>query len=75
MSFLRELTAESLVERAVRNAMPRELGGTEIRWSVVGDAFGLGSTYATELCRKFGLDPNDQLRCPVCSTCEREDRE
>lgn len=71
MSFLRELTAEQLVERAVRNVMPRTLGGNEIRWSAISDAFGLGSTYSIELCKKFGLDPEEYIRCPTCSECER----
>lgn len=72
MSFLRELTAEQLVERALRNARPRAVGGSEVRWSAVADAFGLGSTYATELCKKFGLNPDEQVNGPSCSSCEAE---
>ena len=60
-----------LLRRAVRNARPRkELRGGSVRWSVVGDLFALGSTYATHLCRHFGVDPEDMLgklaECPEC---------
>lgn len=60
-----------LVRRAVRNARPRkELYGGSVRWSVVGDLFALGSTYATHLCRHFGVNPEDMLgklvECPEC---------
>lgn len=37
--------------------------GRHARWVFVMDAFGLGSTYAAQLCRRFGLDP-DQSRTP-----------
>lgn len=34
------------------------------RWVHVADAFGLGSTYAGQLCRRFGLDPFTQVGNP-----------
>lgn len=56
----RTLTAEALVERAVRNAGH---GGDwpMCRWSWVGRIFGLGSTSASDLCRHFDLDPDEIL--------------
>ncbi len=50
---------ERLVERAVRGARPRK--GRVPRWSAVADAFALGSTYATQLCRRFNIDPDQQV--------------
>jgi hypothetical protein len=44
-----------LVERAFRNA--RRKRGVPL-WSSIADAFGLGSTYACELCLRFDHDPH-----------------
>ena len=59
----------SLVERAVRNAKPDGLGDAE-RWVAVRDSFGLGSTYAMQLCGRFNLNPHDQVRGVHCSECD-----
>ena len=53
-------TDTDLVQRAVRNAMPIRSPFPLPRWSYVGGVFGLGSTSAHELCRRFGLDPDEQ---------------
>lgn len=37
-------------------------GRTIPLWSKVGDRFCLGSTYAQQLCRRFGYDPDEQVR-------------
>jgi hypothetical protein len=66
---LRRCAAEAfdLVERAVRNA--RQPGP---RWCAVKATFALGSTRATELCRRFGLDPDEEFPHPEDEepTCE-----
>lgn len=31
-------------------------------WHVVGQRFNLGSTYAAQLCRRFGYDPDQMVR-------------
>ena len=53
-----------LLERAVRNARDRSSnkGVRHPRWVAVMDAFALGSTYAHQLCRRFGLDPDEQVK-------------
>jgi len=56
--MLRELTGRDVVLRALRNLRPRVACP---RWAAVSDGFGLGSTYSQELCRNFGLDPNEQI--------------
>ena len=30
----------------------------EFAWAAVMKAFGLGSTYSAQLCRRFGVDPD-----------------
>lgn len=54
------ITDEELLRRAVANA--RSSRKYHPRWSAVADAFVLGSTFATRLCRRFGLDPDEQVR-------------
>jgi hypothetical protein len=31
------------------------------RWSVVADLFALGSTYSAQLCRRYGMDPDEYV--------------
>jgi len=31
-------------------------------WSIVSDKFGLGCGYSSQLCRRFGLDPDEIVR-------------
>lgn len=58
------MTDAEILERAVRAArsptLPR--GFRHARWVAVRDAFCVGSTTATELCRRFGLDPDEVVR-------------
>ena len=51
-----------LIERALRTARPRRRIGAQPRWSAVMDVFMLGSTYAAQLCRRFGLDPDEMVK-------------
>lgn len=55
-----------LLERAVRNAKSLEPVLEPVfpvqRWIAVKRMFGLGSTYAVQLCRRFGLDPDEMVR-------------
>lgn len=62
-----DIPDERLVERAVRNAHPKR--GIP-KWSAVAKAFGLGSTYACELCARFGLDPHAVRPMPATDTPE-----
>ena len=57
-----------LVRRAVMNVRP-ERPGRWPRWSAVSESFGLGSTFATQLCKRFALDPDELLDGPVCEHC------
>jgi hypothetical protein len=55
-----EISDEELVRRAVRNARPRHPAGG-VRWHAVVEALAVGSGYAVNLCRRFNLDPNEEL--------------
>lgn len=56
--------AEDLLHRAVWNARDRNArkGQKHPRWVAVMDAFALGSGYSHDLCRKFGLDPEEEVK-------------
>lgn len=55
-----DIADEKLLERAVKAARPKK--GRAPRWSAVADLFAPGSTYAAQLCRRFGLDPDQEIR-------------
>lgn len=48
-----------LLARAVRGAAPRQR--KQPRWAAVSQVFALGSSFSHQLCRRFGLDPNEML--------------
>jgi len=53
-----------LLGRAVRTARPAadRKGSKGMRWVGVMSAFSLGSTFAYQLCRRFGLDPDEVVK-------------
>ena len=54
-----------LIRRVIsgQHRVPRNNRGTTVPlWTKVGDRFCLGSTYAAQLCRRFGFDPDEQVR-------------
>lgn len=51
---------ETLLRRAVRSGRRAKTGG-EPRWVRVMRLFGLGSTYARQLCRRFDVDPDERV--------------
>ncbi len=59
-----DISDEILLKRAVSSARMRSSrkGARHLRWAAVSDVFALGSTYAAQLCRRFGLDPNEEVR-------------
>lgn len=65
---VREIGPEALVRRALMNARPRGQADRPL-WGCVTNAFGLGSTYAEELCRNFGFDPDATVRADRCEAC------
>lgn len=67
-SSVDDIPDAELLERAVKNAHIGRPKG--VRWSHVGDVFVLGSTYASQLCVRYGLDP-----CEYVGDEEEEDLE
>jgi len=57
MAGLHELSDEELIRRAVTSAGHGSHKGAPM-WSEVGAVFGLGSGYSSDLCRRFGVDPD-----------------
>ena len=53
-------TAEQLVKQAASFSTPKK--GKAPRWVVIKDVFCVGSTVATEICRKCGLDPDEIVK-------------
>ena len=53
-----------LIRRAISglNVAPGPRSSGVPLWSKVGDRFCLGSTYSIQLCRRFGFDPDRQVR-------------
>lgn len=68
MDFSGNYSFEKMVERAVRNAKPR-IAGDSPRWVAVMDTFATGSTTAYEICRHYGLDPNEKVLGIHCISC------
>jgi hypothetical protein len=45
------------------------------KWAHVRDAFGIGSTSATELCRRFSSDPDELTGIDEAEIVAREQTE
>lgn len=57
------ISDEELLRRAVRSARQKKYGHVKHpRWVGVMDSFSLGSTYARNLCRRFGFDPDEMVK-------------
>lgn len=54
------LSDHELLRRAIVHVTSGE-SPPRSRWSHVGRTFGVGSTSATALCRRFGVDPDDLI--------------
>lgn len=57
-----DISDDDLMRRAVANCRPRRSRGFQPRWVGVSDTFGLGSTYSHQLCRRFGLNPDEKVK-------------
>ncbi|MGQ2942958.1 MAG: hypothetical protein ACT6Q7_03035 [Blastomonas fulva] len=55
-----DISDADLVLRAVSFCKARRAG--QPRWVAVSETFGLGSTYARQLCVKHGVDPYGKAR-------------
>jgi len=57
-----DIMDEDLLGRAVRECRRGRGRQKIILWSKVSDRFALGSTYSMELCRRYGLDPDEMVK-------------
>lgn len=61
MNAVNDIPDAQLLEWAVRNARSHHRRGRHQRWVAVMEVFGLGSTFAADLCRRYGLDPDEMV--------------
>lgn len=62
MASIRDVPDSELLKRAVKSCRPNANKGVKHpRWVAVMQTFGLGSTYAAELCLRFELDPDEMV--------------
>lgn len=57
-----DIPDNELVGRALKSLRRRRGRGRQPLWANVADAFALGSTYSQQLCRKYGLDPDEMVK-------------
>ncbi|NWA11921.1 hypothetical protein [Pseudomonas gingeri] len=55
-----QLDERRLIARAMCNLRPAN--APKIRWAMVRDTFGVGSTVAYAMCREFKLDPEETVK-------------
>lgn len=61
-----DIADAELLRRAVRHLAPRSR--RQPAWARIMDVFGLGSTYSHQLCRRFGLDPDNGKPIKLAAT-------
>jgi len=54
----------TLLKRAIQNCRARQCnkGVKHARWVAVMDTFGLGAGFSQQLCRRFGINPDEQVK-------------
>lgn len=53
-----DIADSELVRRVVMNLRSPRHRRKVWLWTLVSEAFALGSTYSRQLCRRFGIDPD-----------------
>ena len=53
---------EELIRRAIQSSCTPSPRGGHMRGQAVMMTIGIGSTFAMQLCHRFGLDPDQKLR-------------
>ncbi len=56
MADVNDIPDAELLGRVVRSLRAK---ADYPRWTAISHAFALGSTYSAQLCRRFGVDPNE----------------
>lgn len=62
-SSVNDIPDTELLQRVVRNVGRFSRSRRKVpRWSAISDLFALGSGYSMQLCRRFGADPDEQVK-------------
>lgn len=63
MTDVYDIPDNELLNRVLRSLQNRGRGREKLPlWVIVGAKFALGSTYSFQLCRRFGLDPEQIVK-------------
>lgn len=64
MNGVADIPDTELLKRAVENCRSRNhnKGRWHPRWVAVMDAFALGSNFSRELCWRFDIDPDEEVK-------------
>jgi hypothetical protein len=62
MTDVSSIPDDELLRRAVQGARSGTTRGWHRRHEAVMQVFSLGSTYAWQLCHRFGVDPDELVR-------------
>lgn len=63
MGTVRDIPDADLIGRVMNNiASKGARTGGQPMWATVADRFCLGSTYANQLCERYGFDPDLRVR-------------
>jgi hypothetical protein len=64
LGCVRDISDEELLRRAVNNARASRgrANAKHPRLTAVMDVFALGSTYARQLCARFGVEPEEMVK-------------
>ena len=63
MADVNDIPDNELLGRVLRNLQKRGRAREKLPlWSIVADKFALGSGYSCQLCRRFGLDPDEMVK-------------
>jgi hypothetical protein len=57
-----DIPDNELLSRAIKSLINRRGRVKRPLWTAVMDTFALGSTYSSQLCRRFGHDPDMTVR-------------
>ncbi len=65
MADVNDIPDTELIRRVIsgqRKVALKQSARTVPLWTKIGARFCLGSTYSMQLCRRFGFDPDEQVR-------------
>lgn len=62
MGDVNDIPDAELIRRVIDRCKSKRRGRKQPLWASVGDHFCLGSTYAAQLCRRFGFNPDAESR-------------